>query len=333
MDVAAANLLSPPVLCFLLGLVAGIVRSDLEIPEAVARALAVYLIFSIGFKGGVELANNGDLGALVPLLLVAAALSLLLPVPAFVLLRLLANVNRIDAGAIAAHYGSVSIVTYVAATSFLQSRGIAYEGFMTAVVAVMETPAILTGLLLARAGQRGALDPRRRWELVHEIFANGSVVLLLGSFAIGFVTGAEGMRRLAPVVTNGFTGLLCFFLLDMGLLVARRFAGFRTMGAGLVLFGVLMPLVGASAGLTAGLFLGLSVGGTALLATLAGSASYIAVPAAMRLALPRANPSLSLSLALGITFPFNLVLGIPLYVAVAERFSGWWEVWRAYLQT
>lgn len=322
MDAALANLLSPPVLCFLLGLAAGIVRSDLEIPEAVARALALYLIFSIGFKGGVELAGNGDLPGLLPPLFVAAGLSLLLPLPAYGLLRLLTRVSRVDAGAIAAHYGSVSIVTYVAATSFLQSRGIPYEGFLAAVVAVMETPAILTGLLLARRGERAGLDARRRRELAHEILANGSVVLLLGSFAIGFLTGAEGMRRLEPVVASGFQGVLCFFLLDMGLLVARRFAGFATMGVGLLAFGLLMPLLGASAGLTAGWSLGLSHGGAALFATLAASASYIAVPAAMRLALPRANPSLSLSLALGITFPFNLVVGIPLYVAMAGRLVG-----------
>lgn len=322
MDAALANLLSPPVLCFLLGLLAGIVRSDLEIPEAVARALALYLIFSIGFKGGVELAANGDLLGLIPLLLAAAALSLFLPLPAFALLRLLTSVSRVDAGAIAAHYGSVSIVTYVAATSFLQSQGIAYEGFMAAVVAVMETPAILTGLLLARTGETAGLDARRRGELVHEILANGSVVLLLGSFAIGIVTGSDGMRRLEPVVASGFQGVLCFFLLDMGLLVARRFAGFRTMGPGLLLFGVVMPLVGAATGMLAARLLGLSLGGTALFATLAASASYIAVPAAMRLALPRANPSLSLSLALGITFPFNLMLGIPLYFAAAERLVG-----------
>jgi len=322
LDAALANLLSPPVLCFLLGLLAGVVRSDLEVPEAVARSLALYLIFSIGFKGGVELAANGDLRPLLAPLLVAAGLSLVLPLPAFGLLRLLTRVSRVDAGAIAAHYGSVSIVTYVAATSFLQSRGIAFEAFLAAVVAVMETPAILTGLLLARRGEISGLDARRRRELVHEILANGSVVLLLGSFAIGMLTGSDGMRRLEPVVASGFQGLLCFFLLDMGLLVARRFAGFATMGGGLLAFGVLMPLLGASAGLAAGWLLGLSVGGTALFATLAASASYIAVPAAMRLALPRANPSLSLSLALGITFPFNLVVGIPLYVAAAGRLVG-----------
>lgn len=322
LDAALANLLSPPVLCFLLGLFAGIVRSDLEVPEAVARALALYLIFAIGFKGGVELAAAGSPPALVPVLVCAAGLSLTLPLPAFGLLRLLSKVSRVDAGAIAAHYGSVSIVTYVAATSFLASRGIPFEGFMAAVVAVMETPAILTGLLLARSGGAAGLDAQRRRELVHEIFANGSVVLLLGAFAIGLLTGPDGMRRLEPVVVGGFQGVLCFFLLDMGLLVARRFAGFKTMGGGLLLFGMLMPLVGAAAGLAAGWLLGLSAGGTALLATLSASASYIAVPAAMRLALPRANPSLSLSLALGITFPFNLIFGIPLYAAAAERLVG-----------
>lgn len=322
MDAALANLLQPTVLCFLLGVLAGAVRSDLEVPEAVARALALYLIFAIGFKGGVEVAASGAGAGLVPLLAAAALLSLLLPLPAFALLRLLSSIGPVDAGAIAAHYGSVSIVTFVAATSFLGSRGIGFEGTMAAVVAVMETPAILTGLLLARSGGEARLDVRRRRELAHEILANGSVVLLLGSFAIGMVTGADGMRRLAPAISSPFQGALAFFLLDMGLLVARRFAGFRTIGPGLLLFGVLMPLVGAAAGLGTGLLLGLSSGGVALFATLAASASYIAVPAAMRLALPRANPSLSLSLALGITFPFNLVLGIPLYVAVAERLAG-----------
>lgn len=322
MDAALANLFSPPVLCFLLGLAAGIVRSDLEVPEAVARSLALYLIFSIGFKGGVELAANGDLRGLLPPLLAAAALGLLLPLPAYGLLRLSTRVSRVDAGAIAARYGSVSIVTYIAATSFLQSRGIAFEAFLAAVVAVMETPAILTGLLLARRGEISGFDAQRRRELAHEILANGSVVLLLGSFAIGVLTGAEGMRRLEPVVASGFQGLLCFFLLDMGLLVARRFAGFATMGTGLLAFGLVMPLVGAGAGLAVGWLLGLSHGGAALFATLAASASYIAVPAAMRLALPRANPSLSLSLALGITFPFNLLVGIPLYVALAGRLVG-----------
>lgn len=322
MEAALANLLSPPVLCFLLGLLAGVVRSDLEIPEAVARALALYLIFAIGFKGGVELARNGLAAAILPTLAVAALVSLLLPLLAFVLVRLLSRVGRVDAAAIAAHYGSVSIVTYVAASSFLQARGIGFEGFMAAVVAVMETPAILTGLLLARGGDERPLDARRRRELAHEILANGSVVLLLGGFAIGAVTGEAGLARLEPVVVSGFQGLLCFFLLDMGLLVARRFAGFRSLGAGLLAFGVLMPLIGAAVGLLAGRLVGLSVGGVALLATLAASASYIAVPAAMRLALPRANPSLSLSLSLGITFPFNLVAGIPLYVAAAGWLAG-----------
>lgn len=321
MDAALANLLSPPVLCFLLGILAGAVRSDLEIPEAVARGLALLLIFAIGFKGGVELARSGSTLAVLPALAAAFLLSLLLPLPAYGLLRLLSPVGRIDAAAIAAHYGSVSIVTYVAATSFLGARGMAFEGSMAAVVAVMEMPAILTGLLLAGGGER-PIDARRRRELAHEILANGSVVLLLGSFAIGLVTGAPGLARLEPVVVGGFQGMLAFFLLDMGLLVARRFAGFRTLGPGLLAFAIVMPLVGAAIGLATGRLVGLSTGGVALLATLAASASYIAVPAAMRLALPRADPSLALSLALGVTFPFNLVLGIPLYVAAAERLAG-----------
>lgn len=321
LDPALANLLSPPILCFLLGIGAGAVRADLEIPDAIAKGLALYLIFAIGFKGGVALREAGLDATLVPAVLVAVSVSFAIPALAYRLLRWTTALGRTDAAAIGAHYGSVSIVTYIAAAQFLRDAALPHEPWMPAIVAVMETPAILTGLLLAQR-EAGKDDRRRRGELLHEVLLNGSVVLLLGAFAIGAITGQSGFARVAPMLDAPFQGVLCFFLLDMGLLVARRFAGFATLGPRLVAFGVYMPLISASIGLALAPLIGLGTGGTALFATLCASASYIAVPAAMRLALPRADPSLSLSLALGVTFPFNIVVGIPLYRALAERIAG-----------
>jgi uncharacterized protein len=323
---AAQNLLSPPILSFALGLLAGLARAELEIPDAVAKGLAVYLIFAIGLKGGVAVAGGGaDLGRLLPVLAAAAALSFLLPLAAFALLRLTTALGRVDAAAVSAHYGSVSIVTYVAAAELLRTRGVPFEGYMTAVVAVMETPAIVTGLLLAGGASGGQQEPRRpaaaapTRALLREVLLNGSVVLLLGAFAIGLVAGAPGWTRVAGFFEAPFQGILCLFLLEMGLLVARRLRAGPRPGPGALAFALYMPLLGAAAGLAAGAGLGLSAGGTAILATLCASASYIAVPAALRLALPRANPSLSLSLSLGVTFPFNVVLGVPLYLDLAGR--------------
>ncbi|MBL8671722.1 MAG: sodium-dependent bicarbonate transport family permease, partial [Alphaproteobacteria bacterium] len=215
--------------------------------------------------------------------------------------------------------GSISIVTYVAATAFLEAGGIPYEGHVTAMVALMETPAIVTGLLRARLGDASGRQPPPDRALAHEVLTNGAVVLLLGAFAIGWATGSPGMAAVAPFVDAPFKGVLCLFLLDMGLLVARRFAGSAALGPRLIAFGLIMPLTGAALGLATALALGMSRGGAALLATLAASASYIAVPAAMRLALPKANPSIYVSLSLGVTFPFNVSLGIPLYWAAADR--------------
>lgn len=320
LEPALANLLSPPILCFLLGIAAGAARTDLEIPDAIAKGLALYLIFAIGFKGGVALRDAGLSATLLPALLVAVVVSFAIPALAFRLLRWTTALGRTDAAAIGAHYGSVSIVTYIAATQFLRDAGLAHEPWMPAIVAVMETPAILTGLWLAQA--EAGKDDRRRGEVLHEVLLNGSVVLLLGAFVIGALTGQTGFARVAPMLDAPFQGVLCFFLLDMGLLVARRFAGFATLGPQLVAFGVYMPLLAAMLGLLLAPLIGLGAGGTALFATLCASASYIAVPAAMRLALPRADPSLSLSLALGVTFPFNVVVGIPLYTTLAGRLAG-----------
>jgi hypothetical protein len=320
LSLAGQNLLTPMILSFVLGLAAAIARSDLSIPEAAAKMMSLYLLFAIGFKGGVAVAGHGVDAHLLTAMAGGVALSFLLPFAAFGLLRVMTGLSVVDAAAVAAHYGSISIVTFVTATSVLASQGIASEGFMVAVAAAMEAPAIVSALwLVARSGGGVRMDAR----LWHEILLNGSIVLLIGSFLIGAVTGEAGMVRIEPMVVTAFQGILCLFLLDMGLVAGRGLRAARGgLGVGAVAFGLMMPLVGAAAGLVVALAVGLSPGGTALMMTLAASASYIAVPAAMRVALPEANPSVSLTLALGITFPFNLTFGIPTYVAVAQAIGG-----------
>ena len=308
------------ILCFALGLIAALARSDLSVPEAAAKALSLYLLFAIGFKGGAAVADNGLGFSLFSALAAGVLLSVALPFVAFALLRVMTRFSVADAAAVAAHYGSISIVTFVTATSVLEGRGISSEGYMVAVAAAMEAPAIISALwIVAKAGDGADVDT----DLWREILLNGSIVLLVGSFVIGLVTGADGLARIESFIVSPFQGVLCLFLLDMGLVAGR---GLRTsggvLGAGAILFGVLMPLIGAAAGLLMGAGLGLSVGGVALLMTLAASASYIAVPAAMRVALPEANPSIYLTLSLGVTFPFNLTVGIPLYVALASAVMG-----------
>ena len=318
---AADNLLSPIILFFALGLLAAFAKSDLSIPEAIAKGMSIYLLFSIGFKGGAAVADHGVDATLLMSLLVGVILSFVLPVIAFALLRGMSRLNVTDAAAVAAHYGSISIVTFVAATSVIASAGLRSEGYMVAVAAVMEAPAILSALwIIARYGKSGS---DMEDGLMREILLNGSIVLLVGSFLIGWITGAEGMGRIAPFIVAPFQGVLCLFLLDMGLVAGRGLRDARAvLTPGLFLFGVTMPPIGALLGLGAGLMLGLSTGGVVLFMTLCASASYIAVPAAMRVALPEANPSVYLTLSLGVTFPFNLTLGIPLYLAVASAVTG-----------
>lgn len=319
LSLAAQNLLSPIVLFFVLGVGAALARSDLTIPEAVAKGISLYLLFAIGFKGGVAVSNNGIDLTLGMSLAAGLILSFVLPFVAFALLRWISQLSRTDAAAVAGHYGSISIVTFVAATSVLQSSGIVAEGYMVAVAAAMEAPAIFAALLLVSAGGKGRLDGA----LIREILLNGSIVLLVGSFFIGWITGADGMVKIEALIVAPFQGVLCLFLLDMGLVAGRGLKqGRAVLRPGPLAFGVLMPVIGSCLGLAFALVIGLSLGGAVLLMVLAASASYIAVPAAMRVALPEANPSVYLTLSLGVTFPFNLTLGIPLYLAIASAVHG-----------
>jgi hypothetical protein len=317
-DTALGTLMSPMVLFFVLGLVAATLRSDLAIPESIGKGLSLYLMLAIGFRGGVELEHSHFGGSILWACLAAVLLSLALPVLGYVLLRSVTKLDPTNAAAVAAHYGSVSVVTFAAAMTLLEQRGIPFEAYVVALLALMEAPAIISGLFLSKKGQAQPSGPEAGTLPMREVFLSGSVVLLLGSFGIGWATGARGMAELGPIVDAPFKGALCLFLLDMGLLTARRARELRGIGLRVAAFGLYMPLVGASFGLIAAKLLGLSVGGATLLTVLAASASYIVVPAAMRSALPAANPALYLTLSLGITFPFNLVVGIPLYEAAAE---------------
>jgi hypothetical protein len=323
LTLAAENLLSPIILFFVLGFAAAYAKSDLTVPEAVAKAMSLYLLFAIGFKGGASVASHGVDTALILSLVAGVVLSFVLPLVAFALLRVMSGLDVTNAAAVAAHYGSISIVTFVAGTSVLDSAGLAGEGFMVAVAAAMEAPAILAALwLIARYGDKTNSE-EMDGELLREILLNGSIVLLIGSFLIGAITGADGLARIESFIVAPFQGVLCLFLLDMGLVAGR---GLRSAAGvlrpGLLAFGIVMPLVGSLFGLAAGMLIGLSAGGVALFMVLSASASYIAVPAAMRVALPEANPSIYLTLSLGVTFPFNLTLGIPIYLAIARTVTG-----------
>jgi len=308
-DLALANFVSPMILFFLLGVGAALARSDLQIPEQIGKGLALYLLLSIGLKGGAAMAS-GTIGAIVSGLL----LSFLIPFVGFALLRATTGLDLVTAAAVAAHYGSISAVTFVTAVGFLNLQGIPYETYMVAVMALMETPAIVSGLLLARrAGGPDAAQDRSEsttGELVREILLNGSVVMLVGAFAIGWITGESGLETVKPFVIDPFLGVLCLFLLDMGLVAARQLRGATALGPKVILFALYMPLLGACLGLAAGWLIGLSLGGTLLLTVLTASASYIAVPAAMRIALPAANAAVYLTLSLAVTFPFNVLIGI-----------------------
>jgi hypothetical protein len=325
MDLSAlAIFTSPVILFFVLGMFAAAVRSDLAIPEAFAKAMSIYLMIAIGLKGGVAVAKSG-IGIEIALAMAAGAvLSFFIPFYVAAILRRVGRLDPLNSGAVAAHYGSVSVVTFVTAGEILALQAMPIPGYMVAVLAVMETPAILSGLLLARRGLASTADPagHERGELIREVFLNASVVLLIGSFIIGMIAGPAGFAEVQPVFDTGFKGVLCLFLLDMGLLAARRLRESRSVTWRLALLAIAFPLLNGALGTVTGVVLGFDAGAAAALGILCASASYIAVPAAMRMALPQADPGIYLAMSLSITFPFNILFGISLVAWLARALTG-----------
>jgi uncharacterized protein len=318
------NLLSPPVLFFFLGVIAVLVGSDLEIPSPLPKLFSLYLLLAIGFKGGLELQHSGLGGQVLPTIAAAVGMSLLVPVYSFLLLKL--RFDGFNAAAIAATYGSISAVTFITAEGFLETQKLPFDGFMVAALALMESPAIIVGLLLVKLAspQRRPDAKEMRWqELLREAFLNSSVLLLVGSLVIGLLVAAyspASVAKMLPFSEQLFYGALSFFLLDMGIVAAQRIRDLREAGAFLVGFSIVMPLFNSLLGVLISKGLGLEPGNALLFVVLCASASYIAVPAAMRMTVPEANPSLYISMALGVTFPFNIIVGIPLYMTLVNTF-------------
>jgi len=308
------NLLSPMVLCFALGAVAGLLKSDLRLPQDVYVALSAYLLLAIGLKGGVALSQT-SLAVLAGPLLATLFLSVVTPLFAFGAARLTLRLGVPDCAAMAAHYGSVSAVTFIACQAFLMNAHEPFDGYLPALVAVLEIPAIVVALLLASRGtkRRGA----GLKATLHEILTGKSIVLLAGGMVVGALSGDAGFKKVTAFFVDPFQGVLCLFLLEMGLIAAERLGDLRRVGWRLVVYGTVIPVIHGTLGVGAGLISGMGVGSATVLGTMAASASYIAAPAAVRMALPEANPSYYLTAAVGITFPFNLALGIPLYYSVA----------------
>ena len=316
-ELLLSNLSNPTLLFFLLGILAILVKSDLEIPVSSSKFISLYLLFSIGFKGGQELSHSGLSSEIVYSLLLGLALASLIPLYSFFILKKRLSIS--DAGAVSAAYGSVSAVTFVAAMTFLESVNLQAGGHMVAVMALMEAPAIIVGVLLIRHFSQSESAPSEGFrKIIGHALTNGSVLMVLGSLLIGMVADAKQAEGIRPFTTDIFKGFLAIFLLEMGMVTARRFGAFRRYGGFVTFFALAMPVVNGclaaiiSAGVTD------DIANRLIFAVLAGSASYIAVPAAMKLASPQSDPGLYLPMALGVTFPFNISIGIPLYYAIVH---------------
>ena len=315
-DLAIENLTSPPVLAFVLGALAVILRSDLRLPDPIHTWISTYLLLAIGLKGGHSL-KGSDISSLVMPATLTVAFGIAIPVVVYFVTTKLLKLNAPDAGSIAAHYGSVSVVTFTAAMVFVAEADFITEPFMTSLVAILEVPGIVVALILASMKSEGV-----NWRnAVHEVLTGRSVLLLIGGLAIGAVSSANSFGRVEPFFVGMFSGLLTLFLLDMGATVATRFSTSGRPPLRMAMFAIITPIVFGSAGVLAAHSIGLSIGGSAVFGIMAASASYIAAPAAVRIALPDADSGLSLGLALGVTFPFNLTIGIPL-AFIFSRFIG-----------
>jgi hypothetical protein len=320
LDAIRANLLSPAVLFFALGLIAALTKSDLKFPEPLYVGLTIYLLVAIGFKGGVAIAEAGLARVWLPAL-AAMALGAVIPLWTYPLLRFGGKLSAVDAAAIAAHYGSVSAVTFIAATNYLKAINQPFESYATAFLAVMESPAILVGVVLGKLAtkQAGENSGASIKTAVHEALFGRSIFLLVGALVVGALCGEAGMKKVEPFFVAPFQGVLALFLLEMGLVAGRRLGDLKKVGPFLLGFGIIVPLINGALGVYLGKLTGLELGGATLLGVLSASASYIAAPAAIRMSLPDANPTLYLTSALAITFPFNITLGIPIYLEIARK--------------
>jgi hypothetical protein len=315
-QILLSNLTNPTLLFFVLGVFAVVLKSDLEIPESSSKFISLYLLFSIGFKGGQELSHSGFTAEVVYSLLFGLGIASVIPLYAFFILKRKMSIS--DAGAVAAAYGSVSAVTFVAAISFLESQKIVYGGHMVAVMALMESPAIIMGVILLMKYDVENRSKGKLTETIKHSFTNGSVLMILGSLIIGIIADTKQAEGIKPFTTDIFKGFLAIFLLEMGMVTAKRFGAFKKYGWFASVFAIVVPMInGCLVAVVSGLFIQ-DAGNRFIFSILAASASYIAVPAAMRLAAPKADPGLYIPMALGITFPFNITVGIPLYYLIVQ---------------
>ncbi len=317
------NFFDPAILFFVFGILAGSLKSNLEIPQQISRFLSLYLLMALGLKGGFALAQSGMTAEVLKSLGAALGMAILAPLLGYLILRKF--LNGFDAAAIAATYGSVSAVTFITAVQYLDTQDIPFGGHMAAAMALMESPAIVLAVVLANHTRKKSLATSGKGStplggILHEALTDGAQLLLLGAMLIGILTGESGRAAMKPFSVDLFKGMLAFFLLDMGLLAARNMGKLKGQSVWLLVYATVGPIVHAGIALVLGWTLGMSAGNVALLMVLSASASYIAVPAVIRHAIPEANPSLYFGMSLGVTFPFNILIGIPLYVGVAQRF-------------
>ena len=316
-SIAQANLTSVGVLTFIFGFLAARIKSDVRVPDAIYAFLSIYLLFGIGLKGGHSL-KTSSVSELATPALTTIACGILIPLLAFLTLKLIKVLNDVDRGSIAAHYGSTSLVTFSAGLLFLESNNVFVEGYAPALLTLLEIPGLIVGIFLASR----SLTTKVRWSsTLKEVLLGKTVLLLAGGLAIGLITSNEGYMKVSPFFVDLLNGLLVLFLLHLGYLAGSNFSEIRKVGAPLAAFGIFFPLLSGLIGVTAGSLIGMSVGGATMLGILASSASYIAAPAAVSVALPTASPTLALMSSIGITFPFNLILGIPIYYKIAQLFN------------
>lgn len=318
-QILIADLTNPTILFFILGIIATLLKSDLEIPESSSKFIGLYLLFSIGFKGGQELAHSGFTQEIIISLFFAIAVASLIPLYTFFILKRRLSVS--DAGAVAAAYGSVSAVTFVAAVSFLEVQKLTYGGHMVAVMAIMESPAIIVGVILMMKYAKDNANKMEFKTVLHHSLTNGSVLMIMGSLIIGLIADSKQAEGIKPFTTDIFKGFLALFLLEMGMVTAKRISTFRKYGSFAIFFALVIPAVNGCIVAFISQYVTHDVGNRFMFAVLAASASYIAVPAAMRIAAPEADPGLYIPMALGITFPFNITIGMPLYLLIVETFS------------